>query len=86
VARNLGRPTEIDCPICDETKLVHVAFAFGPRLPPGGRALGMDGEMRSLARHRNDVAFYIVEVCTQCAWNHLLRMFTAPAARTRLFA
>ncbi|HXZ83682.1 MAG TPA: DUF5318 family protein [Acidimicrobiales bacterium] len=86
VARNLGRATEVDCPICDESKLVHVAFAFGPRLPPGGRALRMDGEMRALARQRDDVAFYIVEVCTQCSWNHLLRMFPAPVARARLFA
>ena len=85
VARNLGRVTEVDCPICEESKLVHVAFAFGPRLPAGGRALGMDGEMRSLARSRNDVAFYVVEVCPQCSWNHLLRMFTSPAARTRPF-
>jgi hypothetical protein len=85
VARNLGRATEVDCPICEEAKLVHVAYAFGPRLPAGGRALGMDGEMRSLARTRADVAFYIVEVCTQCSWNHLLRMFSAPTARTRPF-
>jgi hypothetical protein len=86
VARNMGRVTEVDCPICDETKLVHVAFAFGPRLPSGGRALSMDGEMRTLARSRDDVAFYIVEVCPQCSWNHLLRMFTAATARTRAFA
>lgn len=86
VARHLGRLTEVDCPICGESKLVHVAFAFGPRLPPGGRPLGMDGEMRSLARQRDDVAFYVVEVCRKCSWNHLLRMFSSPVARTRPFS
>ncbi len=85
VARNLGRVTEVDCPICDEAKLVHVAFAFGPRLPPCGRALEMDGELHSLARNRDDVAFYVVEVCTNCSWNHLVRMFTARTARARSF-
>ena len=40
VARNLGRVTEVDCPICEESKLVHVAFAFGPRLPAGGGRSG----------------------------------------------
>ena len=83
VARHLGRVTEVDCPICGEAKLVHVAFAFGPRLPPGGRALEMGGEMRSLAGRRDDVAFYVVEVCAKCSWNHLLRMFGSPVARTR---
>ena len=85
VANNLGRLTAVDCPICEAAKLVHVAFAFGPRLPPSGRALEMDAEMRVLARSRDDVTFYIVEVCTECSWNHLVRMFTATRARTRPF-
>jgi hypothetical protein len=83
VARNLGHVTEIDCPICEEARLVHVAFAFGSRLPPGGRALPMDGGIGELARHRDDVTFYMVEVCTGCSWNHVLRMFTGGAARRR---
>jgi hypothetical protein len=83
VAVNLGRPTEIDCPICEESQLVQVLFAFGPRLPSSGRALGSATEMRGLARGGSDVGFYLVEVCTECRWNHLVRMFTAPEARRR---
>ncbi|MGA8296978.1 MAG: DUF5318 family protein [Acidimicrobiales bacterium] len=83
VARNLGHATAMDCPICEEAKLVHVAFAFGSRLPPGGRALPMNGGIRDLANHRDDIAFYVVEVCTECSWNHVLRMFTSPLARKR---
>jgi hypothetical protein len=83
VARNLGKPTEVDCPICESAKLVHVAFAFGPRLPPGGRALTMNGDLHDLARRRNDISFYVVEVCAECSWNHLLRMFTSSRARLR---
>ena len=81
VAANLGRATEVDCPICEETKLVYVSFAFGPRLPPSGRALGSLAELNTLARSGDDVAFYVVEVCTECRWNHLLRMFSASLAR-----
>jgi hypothetical protein len=84
VAKNLGKPTEIECPICEEQNLVQVLFAFGPRLPSQGRALSSPTEMRGLARGASDVAFYLVEVCTGCGWNHLLRMFTAPAARRRV--
>lgn len=83
VAKNLGKATEVDCPICEESKLVHVPFAFGSGLPPGGRAIGSSEELRDLARLDQEVAFYIVEVCTQCSWNHLLRMFSAAAARRR---
>lgn len=83
VARNLGRATEVDCPICLESKLVHVSFAFGPQLPAGGRALSSNSELQALARSKDDVSFYVIEVCIDCSWNHLLRMFTAAAARRR---
>lgn len=84
VALNLGLSTEIDCPICESEKLTHVTFAFGPRLPSSGRAVGSPKELRQLARTgRDDVAFYVVEVCTGCHWNHLVRMFSSAAARRR---
>jgi hypothetical protein len=84
VASNLGRPTEIECPICEDNELVQVLFAFGPRLPSGGRALRTTTEVRGLSRSGEEVAFYLVEVCVQCRWNHLLRMFTDRAARKRV--
>jgi Family of unknown function (DUF5318) len=83
VAENLGQETEIECPICEESLLVHVSFAFGPRLPASGRALASNREIVGLARSSTDVSFYIVEVCRSCSWNHLVRMFTAAAARRR---
>ena len=75
VARSLGRETSTECPICEEHNLVHVSFAFGPRLPASGRALAA-GDLVKLGRQRTELACYVVEVCTECAWNHLLRMFT----------
>lgn len=83
VARHLGRRTEELCPVCEEENLLHVSFAFGPRLPASGRALASDRELRALARGDREVAFYIVEVCTNCNWNHLVRMFNGPAAAKR---
>ena len=83
VAENLGTPTEMECPICEEKRLVNVTFAFGPGLPRSGRALGHNREIVGLARQNPDAAFYIVEVCQGCSWNHLVRMFTAAAARRR---
>lgn len=83
VARNLGKATEEDCPICEQEKLTHVFFAFGPRLPAGGRALSGERELRAMARGRDDVAFYVVEVCSACSWNHLVRMFNGSAALKR---
>ncbi len=84
VGTNLGRETEIDCPICEQAQLRHVIFAFGPSLPSSGRAIGTTKELRQLARSlRTEVVFYVVEVCLKCRWNHLVRMFSSVAARRR---
>lgn len=79
VARNLGRETSTLCPICEGGNLVHVSFAFGPRLPAQGRALA-EGDLGKLGRTGDELACYVVEVCTECSWNHLLRMFTVGGA------
>jgi hypothetical protein len=74
VARNLGRETTVDCPICESAKLVHVSFAFGPRLPASGRAITSAAEMAKLTGGSASIACYVVEVCVSCSWNHLVRM------------
>ena len=75
VAKNLGRETDTECPICEHEQLVHVMFAFGPGLPPGGLPLTDVGVLSKAARKSADVACYLVEVCTGCCWNHLLSVF-----------
>ena len=79
VARNLGRETDTDCPICEQERLVHVTFAFGPGLPPSGLAVADLRELSRAARRNADVACYVVEVCTGCSWNHLLSVFATGA-------
>jgi hypothetical protein len=70
-----SRSTGEECPICEESQVVLVTYAFGPRLPPGGRCITSAREMAKLSRGRAEVACYVVEVCPGCAWNHLTRVF-----------
>ena len=81
-ARNMGRPTTDDCPICEEADLVHVTFAFGSRLPASGRCVGGPDELAKLARRPGEIACYVVEVCLECSWNHLVRAFLVGQPRT----
>jgi hypothetical protein len=74
-ARNVGEPTSEACPICDDGRLVLVSFAFGPRLPAHGRCVTSRAELTKLARQAQELACYVVEVCTDCSWNHLARTF-----------
>ncbi len=74
-ARSVGATTSELCPVCDEGDLVHVTFAFGARLPAGGRCVSSRRDAAQLERRATEVACYVVEVCPSCAWNHLARMF-----------
>ncbi len=74
-ARNVGRPSALECPICEESPLVMVSFAFGSRLPAGGRCVVTQKEMAKLTQRSDTSTCYVVEVCPECAWNHLVRTF-----------
>ena len=78
-ARNLGRPTGERCPICEEVDLVDVTFVFGSRLPSGGRCVATQAELTRYWRRKEPVVCYVIEVCCECSWNHLSRMYPAGA-------
>ena len=85
-AREVGDPTRIDCPICEEHTLRLVSYVFGPRLPAFGRCITKRSEIQALARKSGTYTCYVVEVCPDCGWNHLARTWTlgrgSPERRT----
>ncbi|HEX6595969.1 MAG TPA: DUF5318 family protein [Acidimicrobiales bacterium] len=81
-ARNCGRSASQECPICEEQSLVLVSWVFGPRLPAHGRCITTANELDKLGRRVSELACYVVEVCPECSWNHLLRTFPL-GGRTR---
>lgn len=82
-ARNVGVPTEENCPICEAAELVHVSYVFGPRMPAHGRCVTTKTELRQLSQSGSELACYVVEVCPACSWNHLTRTFLLTPTRTR---
>jgi hypothetical protein len=75
VARECSVAARTACPVCEERTLRHVRYVFGPRLPSGGRCISSEAELRRLAERAGDHRCYLVEVCTECRWNHLLSTF-----------
>jgi len=86
-ARNVGKRTDEECPICEACRTVEVTFVFGARLPPGGRCPTTATELNRLCRREEPVICYSVEVCPECAWHHLTRKYSAggrrPSAQAR---
>ena len=75
-AREVGTATTEVCPICEAADVVLVSYVFGPRLPPHGRCVTTARELHSLSRRATTNTCYVVEVCPECSWNHLARMYT----------
>lgn len=68
-----GSATDRPCPVCEQTQLVEVTYVFGPRLPKHGRCVTSDKEMARIDARQASSQGYVVEVCTDCGWNHLTR-------------
>jgi hypothetical protein len=85
-ARELGEPSRLLCPVCEQTNVVLVSYVFGPRLPAFGRCITSRKELQAIAKRSGTFSCYVVEVCPECSWNHLARTFILNPARARAAA
>jgi hypothetical protein len=79
-ARYLGSQASGPCPVCrgHELRLLAYVYADGLRRD-NGRAFELREGLELAARQRGG-ACYVVEVCTDCNWNHLSEAFMARTA------
>jgi ssDNA-binding Zn-finger/Zn-ribbon topoisomerase 1 len=83
-AKECAQPTRLTCPVCEQAKVVLVSYVFGPRLPAFGRCITSKRELQAIAKRSGTFTCYVVEVCPECAWNHLARTFVLSSpTRTR---
>ena len=76
-AKHVGEPTRNDCPVCGRVKLVLLAYVYGDGLrDQNGRVWSIDTGLMMTAANPG-ASCYVVEVCTECQWNHLHEAFTA---------
>jgi len=83
-AEGYSRPSDEVCPICETVDLVHVSYVFGPGLPASGRVIAGPDELARVLRPTGKRPFmcYVVEVCTGCAWNHLVEVQSLSGSRS----
>jgi hypothetical protein len=79
-ARYHGENLAYPCPVCRHRRLRSVHYAFGDALKDASGRARRARQLESLARNYPDVTVYVVEVCLDCAWNHLLRTFVIGTA------
>jgi hypothetical protein len=60
--------------VCDAGALRHVSYVYGNDLrQANGRAVTNASELERLDASHDEFARYVVEVCLECRWNHLVR-------------
>jgi hypothetical protein len=72
-ARYHGEATGLECPVCHRAELVHVTYTYGDCFRAGvnGRARPTR-DLAALAHEYDEFRVYVVEVCEDCGWNHLV--------------
>ena len=75
-ARFHGERTDAPCPVCRPRPLTHVTYTFGDcfRTDANGRARPTR-ELGTLARELPEFSVFVVEVCQECGWNHLVTSY-----------
>ena len=81
-ARHYGEPASRACPVCDKSRQQHVHYVYGDALGKASGQAKTVAELTQLAGHYAEFDVYVVEVCLDCGWNHLIRSFVLgqPAA------
>jgi hypothetical protein len=79
-ARYLGADAQGPCPVCQKHELRLLAYVYADGLRRNnGRAFEVREGLEIAARQRGG-ACYVVEVCTDCYWNHLSEAFVVRTA------
>ena len=74
IARNVGEETRTICPVCRRAKLRLLNFVYGKELNyENGRVFPTRVIFNGLREKYPNFTCYVVEVCTNCNWNHLVR-------------
>ena len=75
-AKNIGEEPRATCPICSHDSLRLVRYVYGDKLGRNnGRVVYPEGWLAELVREHPHFTCYTVEVCIDCAWNHLIKSF-----------
>ena len=70
-----GIRADRNCPVCKKNNLVELRYTFGDQLGQySGRIKTVD-ELSEMENEFGEFRVYLVEVCRDCHWNHLVNSF-----------
>lgn len=76
-AKNIGEEVESPCPVCSHEAIRWVRYVYGDELKHNnGRVVYPTEWLHELAGAHDHFTCYLVEVCVDCGWNHLVRAYS----------
>jgi len=74
-ARHIGERSREQCPVCGGEEMRLVLYTYGKELKRSNGWPRRSDELRELRGRLDQFSCYVVEVCLDCSWNHLIRSF-----------
>jgi len=74
-AQHHGESTDRPCPVCRRANLTHLTYVFGDELGYLSGRIRHTREPEPMAHEYGSFDVYVVEVCVECGWNHLVVTF-----------
>jgi hypothetical protein len=74
-AKYHGEPTATPCPVCKRGPLIHVTYTYGDAFKDTNGRVRATAELAAMERQHRAFTVYVVEVCRDCAWNHLVTSY-----------
>lgn len=76
--KHIGEDAGAPCPVCSHESLRWVRYVYGEELKRNnGRVVYPTEWLRELVTTTDQFTCYVVEVCIDCAWNHLVKAYVA---------
>ena len=74
--KNIGEQGPEPCPVCSHDTLRFVRYVYGDELKHNnGRVVYPAAWLGELVERHDNFTCYVVEVCVDCSWNHLVRSY-----------
>ena len=74
-AKHHGESTDVQCPVCRREVLTHVTYTYGDALGQYSGRIKATRELAAMEHEVHEFTVYVVEVCQNCGWNHLVESY-----------
>lgn len=78
-----GQRSETSCPICSSSTMVNLNYVFGEQLGQYSGRIKSPHELDEMQNEFGEFKVCVVEVCTECGWNHMIASYLLGDGRKR---